>query len=115
VLRREPGFEDLRERLLATGDVRISAGTLLECRMIAERYDVMPELEALLDAVGTQVVAFDARQLEAALDGFRRFGKGRHAAGLDLGDLFAYGRARALDEPPLFKGQDFTQTDLRRA
>ena len=52
---------------------------------------------------------------ELAFEGFRRFGKGRHAAGLNFGDLFAYALARALDEPLLFKGDDFVQTDVKAA
>ncbi|MDY0060168.1 MAG: type II toxin-antitoxin system VapC family toxin [Myxococcota bacterium] len=55
----------------------------------------------------------DAVQVEPASEGFRRFGKGRHPAGLDFGDLFAYALARAFDETLLFKGDDFSKTDLR--
>jgi len=53
-----------------------------------------------------------ARQAEIALEGFRRFGKGRHRAGLNFGDLFAYALARALDEPLLYQGADFAHTDV---
>ena len=81
------------ERLLAAADVRIAAGTLIE----------------------TRIVAVDVHQGELAFEGFRRFGKGRHAAGLNFGDLFAYALARALDEPLLFKGDAFVQTDVKAA
>jgi ribonuclease VapC len=47
-----------------------------------------------------------------AIDAFDRFGKGRHKAALNLGDCFAYACALALEEPLLFKGQDFPQTDV---
>ena len=50
-------------------------------------------------------------QVDLAFEGFRRFGKGRHRAGLNFGDLFAYGLAAALGEPLLFKGDDFGHTD----
>ena len=49
---------------------------------------------------------------EGALTAFERYGKGRHPAGLNLGDCFAYGSARALDTTLLFKGDDFTRTDI---
>lgn len=52
---------------------------------------------------------------EAALMAFERFGKGRHPASLNLGDCFAYGCAKALDAPLLFKGDDFPHTDIRDA
>ena len=46
---------------------------------------------------------------------FRSYGKGRHPAGLNFGDCFAYALAKSLDEPLLFKGDDFTQTDIKVA
>jgi ribonuclease VapC len=60
-------------------------------------------------------VAFDAGHIAAAREGFRRFGKGRHRAGLNFGDCCAYALARTLDAPLLFKGDDFALTDVRRA
>lgn len=51
----------------------------------------------------------------AALDAYLRFGKGRHPAKLNLADCFAYALAKTLDAPLLYKGDDFTQTDIRSA
>ncbi|MCH7929986.1 MAG: type II toxin-antitoxin system VapC family toxin [Proteobacteria bacterium] len=115
VLRREPEADRFVDRLLATSEVRISAGTFLEIRIVAERDDGGAELDELMEAVGIEVVPVDARHVELAFDGFRRFGKGRHPAGLNFGDLFAYGLARALDEPLLSKGDDFNRTDIKAA
>lgn len=61
-----------------------------------------------------QVHAVDRPLAEAARDAFRRYGKGRHPAGLDFGDCFAYGLAQTLAEPLLFKGEDFARTDVLR-
>ncbi|MGD9968784.1 MAG: type II toxin-antitoxin system VapC family toxin [Hyphomonadaceae bacterium] len=66
-----------------------------------------------LKSVGVAVVAVDEEIAELAREGFRRYGKGRHAAGLNFGDCFAYALARALDVPLLFKGADFAKTDVR--
>lgn len=55
------------------------------------------------------------QQADIACDAFRRFGKGRHPAGLNLGDCFAYALAKATGEPLLFKGDDFARTDIARA
>jgi ribonuclease VapC len=52
---------------------------------------------------------------EAALDAYLRFGKGRHPAKLNLADCFAYALAKALGAPLLYKGDDFSQTDVRSA
>jgi ribonuclease VapC len=55
-----------------------------------------------------------AREVAAlAIEAFRRFGRGRHPAGLNIGDCFAHALARARDEPLLFKGEDFARTDVR--
>ncbi len=115
VLRREPEADRFIDRLLAARHVRISTATLLETRLVAERDGGSGELLELIEAAGIEVVPVDARQAELAFEGFRRFGKGRHAAALNVGDLFSYGLARALDEPLLFKGDDFAHTDVKAA
>jgi len=56
-----------------------------------------------------------ARQAELARQAYRDFGKGRHKAGLNLGDCFAYALAMEMDEPLLFKGDDFCHTDVEPA
>ena len=112
ILRGEPGAIALREKLLQAAEPRISAGTLLEARMVAERDGGVMDLNALLSAAGVEIVPVDEAQVDAAHDGFRRFGKGRHPAGLNYGDCFAYGLARLLGEPLLFKGEDFSLTDV---
>jgi ribonuclease VapC len=48
-----------------------------------------------------------------AREAYRRFGKGRHPAGLNLGDCCAYALSRQTGEALLFKGDDFSQTDVR--
>ena len=52
------------------------------------------------------------QQAEIAREAWRRFGKGRHPAGLNFGDCFSYALARVTGEPLLFKGTDFPQTDV---
>lgn len=54
-------------------------------------------------------------QAEIARQAYRDFGKGRHKAGLNFGDCFAYALARDLAEPLLFKGKDFRHTDIEPA
>ena len=73
------------------------------------------DLDELVETLGLKVVEFGERHIEAARDGFRRFGKGRHRAGLNFGDCCAYALAKTLDVPLLFKGDDFPLTDIRRA
>ena len=115
VLRREPEADRFIDLLLAASEARISAGTLLELRIVAERDGGTEELSELLETLGVEVMPVDARQVDLAFEGFRRFGKGRHPAGLNFGDLFAYALAQVLGEPLLFKGDDFAQTDIEAA
>jgi ribonuclease VapC len=99
----------------------MSAANYLEATMVCEGALTAPgrvvfdsEI-ANLRQLGLAIVAFDETQAELAREGFRRFGKGRHPAGLNFGDCFAYALAKALDVPLLFKGDDFAKTDLTRA
>jgi ribonuclease VapC len=104
VLRREPEREAFRDKLLTAGTVSISAVSLVESRIIAEREGGRAELDTLLAAADVQVVPVDRVQADAASDAFLRYGKGRHPAALNLGDLFAYALATTTGEPLLFKG-----------
>jgi len=66
-------------------------------------------------AADIEAAPFGAGQVEIAVDAFRRFGKGRHPAGLNFGDCFSYALAKATGEPLLFKGDDFIHTDVTAA
>jgi ribonuclease VapC len=74
-----------------------------EARVIVARF---------LELARIELVPVDEAACEAALTAFERFGKGRHPASLTMGDCFAYGCARALSVPLLFKGDDFSRTDI---
>lgn len=118
VLFGEPERERFRA-VLNAHDAVISAGNMIEllrvvmCREPQWLSDVRP----LLDAFGIEIAAVDDPQVILAEHGQLRFGKGRGAppAVLNFGDLFAYALARHLDAPLLFKGDDFSQTDVRPA
>ena len=72
-------------------------------------------LHRLIALLPIEIIAFDATQAEIALDAWQSFGKGRHKAGLNLGDCAAYALSRTLNQPLLFKGDDFPYTDLAPA
>jgi uncharacterized protein with PIN domain len=73
------------------------------------------ELDLFVHRAAIEIVPSDAGQAELARVAWREYGKGRHAAGLNFGDCFAYALARASGEPLLFKGDDFTRTDIQAA
>lgn len=72
-------------------------------------------LDHLLKAKKTEVVVIEKHMADAALVAFSLFGKGRHPAGLNMGDCFAYACAKELGVPLLFKGDDFAKTDIEVA
>lgn len=101
---------------IETADRRaMSTATFVETSIVIEsRYGAegLRDLDSLLVAAGVELVPLDAEQAHIARTAFIRYGKGRHAAGLNYGDCFAYALARALSEPLLYKGSDFARTDL---
>jgi ribonuclease VapC len=106
------------EARIANDPIRlISAVTVFETAMVLEARlgDAgAREFDLWLLKVGAEIIAVDADQADAARRGWRRFGRGRHAAGLNYGDCFAYALAVTRGEPLLFKGGDFAKTDVTR-
>jgi ribonuclease VapC len=94
---------------------RISAAAFVEASIVIEsRFgtDGLRALDLFMERAGIEIMPVDVEQARAAREAFLRFGKGRHAAGLNLGDCFSYALARVLGEPLLFKGGDFARTDV---
>jgi ribonuclease VapC len=106
-------------RLIEQDQTRlVSAATLVEVSIVIESRKGEAGrrlLERFLDLTTAEIAPVTADQAASACDAFRRYGKGRHPAGLNLGDVFAYALARATGEPLLFKGNDFTRTDIASA
>jgi len=95
----------------------ISAVSVLEAAMVLEARrgeDAGSDLDLFLHRASVETVPFDDEQLIWARKAFRRFGKGRHAAGLNFGDCASYALAQWSGEPLLFKGTDFAATDVAR-
>lgn len=105
------------EAALETSPVnRISAATYLEASIVIDRARdplVSRRLDELLREGGFVIEPVTESQTRIARDAYRDFGKGSgHRAGLNFGDCFAYALAREMDEPLLFKGDDFVHTDI---
>jgi ribonuclease VapC len=111
----EPERRRFNEQIDADGIRLISAATFLEVAMVVEsrRGEAAGrELDLLMHRAQISVVPVDAEQAETARVAWRRYGKGRHAAGLNYGDCFSYALAKVSGEPLLAKGADFMHTDL---
>lgn len=117
LLLNEPEAETFRMAVEEDATRLVSAGTVLEAALVIEARKGEAggrELDLLLHKAEVQIVPVDAEQVAEARRAYRRYGKGRHAAALNFGDVFAYALARSSGEPLLFKGSDFARTDVRR-
>jgi ribonuclease VapC len=115
ILFREPEAELFTRLIHSTANNRISAGTCLELALVLERQagvEADRQREMFFRRAGITIEAFTEDQLLIARQAFHDFGKGRHPAGLNFGDCFAYALARYMGEPLLFKGDDFRKTDI---
>ena len=93
----------------------LSAANFLEASIVIESCKGEAggrELDLMLYRAAIEVVPVDQDQVEVARLAWRRFGKGRHPAGLNYGDCFAYALAKTRRLPLLFWGDDFSQTDI---
>ena len=121
ILISEADGDDLADRLAGAADRYTSGIAIFETVAAVARERTLSVDEArvvvgrFLDLAGVKVQPIGPNETESALTAFERFGKGRHSAGLNMGDCFAYGCARALGVPLLFKGDDFTRTDIEAA
>ena len=118
ILLDEPGAALFNAVLSLQSDVRLSAMTDYETRILAFSRGAQPlvsRYEAFCDDGGFSIEAFGRQESILAFDAYRRFGKGNHPARLNFGDCAVYALAKSLDAPLLFKGNDFARTDIRRA
>lgn len=114
ILFREPEAA-LYARLIHDADrCLISAGTFLELSIVLERQaeaEAVRQCETFFRRADITIEPFTVDQAHIARQAFHDFGKGRHPAGLNFGDCFAYALAKVTGEPLLFKGDDFKKTD----
>jgi ribonuclease VapC len=118
ILFAEPGYLELVDAILEADVVRMGAPTLVETGIVLAARRGSPvarELDGLVRELGVTVVPFGEAEWHSALDASNRYGRGRHAAGLDFGDCLAYATAAVAGDTLLFVGQDFRKTDIRPA
>ncbi|HEX4158618.1 MAG TPA: type II toxin-antitoxin system VapC family toxin [Rhizomicrobium sp.] len=112
----EPEAERFADTIATDGHVVVSAANYVECAMVlSSRPLARARLEPWMGANSVSIAAIDETLARGAIDAFGRFGKGRHPAGLNFGDCFAYALAKSLDAPLLFKGGGFAKTDVQVA
>ncbi len=119
ILQNEPETQRFLHAISEDNDCRVSAATYLEAAIVVDgvRNPVLSRrLDELIQSADIKIEPLTEIQARIARDAYRDFGKGSgHPAQLNFGDCFAYALARDRGEPLLFKGNDFSQTDVRSA
>ena len=119
ILRAEPDAMSFAEAIQAAERRHISAMNYVEAAAVIESAGdptAKRRFDDLLREAEIEVEPVSVTQAQIAREAYRDYGKGRgHRAKLNLGDCFAYALAKEMDEPLLFKGRDFAQTDIKSA
>jgi len=117
IVMKEPGYEELL-RTMANGNPAIGTATLTETAIVLSarlESDARSLLARFLSEASIAIVPFGESHYGAAVEAWLRYGKGKHPAALNFGDCLSYAVARLADEPLLFVGEDFAQTDIVRS
>lgn len=115
---KEPGFEDLLEKLTEASQVGVGVPTVTEAAIVLSarlRQDARSLLSRLLLEGSIATIPFGDAHFGLAVEAWLRFGKGRHPAALNFGDCMSYATAKLAGEPLLCTGDDFPKTDLALA
>jgi ribonuclease VapC len=115
VLLLESDAEQLLNQLIDADELYLSAVSLVESAMVIEYKkgkSGAEKLDELLAELTPTIVEFDQQQAALARMAWREYGKGRHPAKLNFGDCCSYALAKHLNQSLLFKGNDFSQTDI---
>ena len=114
----EPERQKFLSAITSTQSRLISAATVLEAGIVLESRQgeaAGREFDLFVVRANLQTVSVDADQIDVARSAWRKYGKGRHPAGLNFGDCFAYALAKSTGEPLLFKGNDLGHTGIAPA
>lgn len=117
VMMREAEADAVREALMKASARAMAAGNYLECALVmsGRRLGGRADLDEWLTLRRIDIHPVDRDLAALAADAFATYGRGRHPAGLNCGDCFAYALAKSLRAPLLYKGEDFARTDITSA
>ena len=115
ILQDEPERRSFNEAIEGAETCLMSAASFVEASIVIETrlgYDGLRDFDLFIAKASIELVPVDVEHARIARQAFRNFGKGRNTAGLNFGDCFSYALAKATGLPLLFKGNDFSKTDL---
>jgi ribonuclease VapC len=116
ILTNEPERHSFNEAVEKARSPMMSAASFVETSIVIESsrgYDGLRDFDLFVASAGIEIVPVDVEQARVAREAYRRYGKGRHPAALNYGDCFSYALAKATGLPLLFKGTDFSETDIQ--
>lgn len=112
----EPEKGKFIETISGADIIRVGSATLLESRMVLtgrKGRDAVQDLDDFIQESGMEIMPVTATDVDLAFEAFLRYGKGSGSgAKLNFGDCFSYALAKRMNAPLLFKGNDFSQTDI---
>jgi ribonuclease VapC len=117
ILLDEPDGSDFLKKLTTAPKVILSSATYLEtCLVLGARNGnaEIPSMSRFLEKLGAEVISFTPEQAHVARNAWMQYGKGNHKAKLNFGDCFSYALSKVSGQPLLFKGKDFSLTDIKR-
>ncbi|MDH6297428.1 Uncharacterized protein, contains PIN domain [Agrobacterium fabrum] len=112
ILLEEPGANACAAALATDEPLLISAGTLAEAMIVAQRRNRSRAFEMLIEALSVEIRHVTPKSVQGISEAYSMWGKGVHPAGLNFGDCFAYELATTEGCPLLYVGNDFSQTDI---
>jgi ribonuclease VapC len=115
VLMAEPEADRCMAAIESSRAILISAGTVVECGVVAARREIVEAMERFLTGLDMEIVPVTEHSARRAVEAYRLYRKGAHPARLNFGDCFAYELARSRGCPLLFVGNDFALTDVTAA
>ncbi len=116
ILNNEPERHDFIEAIIKASSREMSTAGFVEASIVLDNrygYDGVRDFDLLLAKANIGLVPVDREQADIARRAYKEYGKGRHPAGLNFGDCFSYALAKTKNDVLLFKGNDFSQTDIR--
>lgn len=114
----EPEEDRFAQAIIDARDVRMSAVNWAESAIVVDgrkNPEVVKKFERLLEVFRIEIIPVTAEMASRARAAYREFGRGNHRARLNFADTFAYALAKIVGEPLLFKGNDFSRTDIEPA
>ncbi|MBU0724238.1 MAG: type II toxin-antitoxin system VapC family toxin [Alphaproteobacteria bacterium] len=115
IVMNEPQADACMTAIEQANRLLISAGTVAEALIVADRRNIREEVDALISGLGFEIVPVTAASARRIADAYGQWGKGMHPAALNYGDCFAYAMAMEHGCPLLYVGNDFSLTDVSPA